>query len=155
MNVCATTVASWMEEDVVRRSPWLTLGLAAPQGTVLTRSLAGGDDFEDVFAPIGEPSSSECPSMHKVIAECRQRVLQDALSLDSVDNPFDVAAPRSRSVGARLGASRLHAAWHAVSMWCQCGVNVVSMWCQCGVNVVSMWCRCGVDVVSMWYVVCP
>ena len=49
MNVCATTVASWMEEDMVRRrlrkclwqpiygaaherSPWLTQGLAAPEG---------------------------------------------------------------------------------------------------------------------------
>jgi len=58
MNVCATTVASWMEEDMVRRSPWLTQGLAAPEGTVLTRSLAGEDDFEDAFAPIGEPVAS-------------------------------------------------------------------------------------------------
>eukprot|EP00439_Symbiodinium_sp_Y106_P045424 s5211_g5.t1 len=58
MNVCSTTVASWMEEDMVRRSPWLTQGLAAPEGTVLTRSLAGEDDFEDAFAPIGEPVAS-------------------------------------------------------------------------------------------------
>ncbi|CAJ1363809.1 unnamed protein product [Effrenium voratum] len=51
MNVCATTVASWIDETLARRSPWLTECLDAVEGALVSRSLASTEeeDFEEIF----------------------------------------------------------------------------------------------------------
>lgn len=49
MNVCATTVASSIQEALARRSPWLCACLDGTEGFSVRHSL-GEEDFEEIFS---------------------------------------------------------------------------------------------------------